>query len=84
MTKKVREKVVDCGTALCLVKESREFQLMVDYRSKGCDYVLFVGDCKDGKVVGLNSKGSKDGSVSSYLGELQGICWVLDDTRNMV
>lgn len=47
--------------------------LMVEYSSKGCGYALFLGSRKDGNLVGLNSKGSTDKAVSSYLGELQGI-----------
>lgn len=84
ITQRIWEKVVEHGTALCLDREPREFHLMVDYSSTGCGYVLFSKAYKDGRVVGMNSKSNKEGPVSSYLGELQGICWALNETKGLV
>lgn len=60
---------MEFGIALCLVKEPKEFHLMVDCSSKGCGYVVIVGEYKKGKVVRLNSKLNKEDSMSSYLSE---------------
>lgn len=57
---------------------------MMDYSSKGCGYALFVGPQDKVKIEGLKSKGSTGDAVSLYLGELQGICWALDETRTMM
>lgn len=82
-TKKVWEKIVKFGTTLCLASDPLEFNLIVDYSSNGCGYALFAGSREDGNLVGLNSKGSTDKAVSSYLGEPQGICWALNKTRSI-
>lgn len=64
--------------------EPTEFQLMVDYSSKGSGYALFAWSYKKGKLIGINSKGNVAGAMSSYLGGLQAIFWALNESRNLV
>lgn len=48
------------------------------------DYVLYARELAEGVVVGLRSKGGRDEHASSYLGELRGGCWALEDTKKVV
>lgn len=57
---------------------------MVDYSSKGYGYALFAGSYEEGILIRINSGGGMMETVSSYLGELQAICWALNKTRNLV
>lgn len=47
-------------------------------------YLLYAGDPAEGVILGMGSRGGGKDSSSSYLGELRGVCWALEDTKKLV
>lgn len=43
-----------------------------------------VGEIKEGKIMGINSKKNKREKLSSFLGELQAEVWALKDVRDKI
>lgn len=84
LTKQIWEKVVRQRTNLCLMGEPAEFQLMMDYSSRGSGYAWFAESYEESKLIIINSRGNVAGAVNSYLGELQAICSALNESRNLV
>lgn len=76
--------VLDKQLRISLKKNSEFFSIKVDGSGKGMGYILYVEDPTEGAVVGLRSKGSGDENASSYLGELRGVYWALEDTKKLV
>lgn len=57
--------------------------MRVDWSSQGFGYLLFERPPNIGVLVGLNLRGKKNDQANLYLGELQGICWILQDIKRL-
>lgn len=56
----------------------------VDGSHCGFGYILYAEAVEDGTMVGLGSKSVENDLSSSYLCELKGLCWTLEETKGLV
>ena len=62
---------------------TKESHLYVDWSGVGTGYALFSGPMSEGLLIGINSRREANGTVSSMLGELRGLCWALEEVKVM-
>lgn len=62
------------------LRDDHDWNLMVDWSGQGAGYVLFLGQPKEDRVVGINSMRLLT-TVGSHLGELSAIRWALKDLK---
>lgn len=84
MLRSIRRYALDNNVEKALVKDVSTCHVMVDWSTKGADYALFAGHPSLRVLLGVNSHGLKRNEMSSYLGEMQGLVWVLNDIKTIV
>lgn len=72
------------NTAFLLSMNPPKFHLMVDWSTKGVGYALFAGHLRQAILVGINSKEFQEDVSSSFLGELKGLVWALNNVKGLV
>lgn len=76
--------VLNHNTSLFLRLDPSAYHLMVDWSAKGVGYALFAGHLSQSNLGRLNSKRMSSDSSSSFLDELKGLVWDLNDTKSMI
>lgn len=81
LSKSVWDRIVYENVRLFLNEDPKQFHAQVDWSSQGFVYLLFARLLEKGRLMGLNLRGEESNQASSYLGELRGICWALQNIK---